>query len=143
MIKSKAGPVIKVVTKAIITIIAKTSGVKTPKSYPMFNTTNSIKPRVFIKAPMVKLSFQFCPTNLAATALPTNFPVTATKIINPAVCHKCGVSNNPICVLKPVKTKNKGSNKTNETSSIFSMNKFLNLRLSGIIVPAKKAPNSA
>ncbi len=31
---------------------------KTPKSYPMFNATSSIKPRVFINAPIVKLSFR-------------------------------------------------------------------------------------
>ena len=58
-IKSITGPVIKVVTNAIITIIVKTSGVITFKSKPMFNTTNSISPRVFINAPIVRLSLQF------------------------------------------------------------------------------------
>ena len=87
-IKSKAGPVIKVVTNAIITIMVKTSGVSTFKSKPIFKTTNSIKPRVFIKAPMVRLSRQFCPTNFAANALPKNFPTTATRIIKPVTFHK-------------------------------------------------------
>ena len=86
-IKFNAGPVIKVVTKAIITIMVKTCGVSTFKSNPIFKTTNSINPRVFIKAPIVRLSFQLCPTNFAANALPKNFPTTATNIIKPVTCH--------------------------------------------------------
>jgi uncharacterized protein YjdB len=59
LIKSSAGPVITVVTNAIITIMVKISEVNTPKSYPIFKTTNSINPLVFINAPIVKLSRQF------------------------------------------------------------------------------------
>ena len=109
----------------------------------MFKTTNSIKPRVFIKAPIAKLSFQFCPTNFAANALPKNFPTTATAIINPVIFHKAGSFNKPIWVRKPVNTKNNGNNTIIETSSTFSINIFLNLLFSGIIAPAKKAPNKA
>ena len=143
LIKSKAGPVIKVVTNAIITIMVKTSGVSTFKSKPIFKTTNSIKPRVFIKAPMVKLSRQFCPTNFAANALPKNFPTTATRIIKPVTFHKYGSLIRPICVRNPVNTKNSGSNNIKETSSTFSINTFLNLEISGIITPVIKAPKRA
>ena len=52
------GPVIKVVTNAMMTIIVNTSGVSTLRSKPIFKTMSSIKPRVFIKAPIVKLSRQ-------------------------------------------------------------------------------------
>ena len=87
-IKSNAGPVMNVVTNAIMTIIAKISGVRIPKSYPMFNTTSSISPLVFINAPIINESFQFCPTNLEARALPMNLPATATKIMTPVIFHR-------------------------------------------------------
>ncbi|MNE65849.1 hypothetical protein D3C80_1613660 [compost metagenome] len=59
LIKSKAGPVINVVTSAIITIMVNIIGESTPSSYPILRTISSINPRVFIKAPIYKLSRQF------------------------------------------------------------------------------------
>ena len=141
--RSIAGPVIKVVTRAIITIMANISAFNTPRSNPIFSTINSIKPRVFINAPMVRLSFQFCPINLAARELPTNLPTTATRIIQPVTFHKYGSFSKPISVLNPVKTKNKGNSRTKATSSTFSMKIFLNLEFSGMMAPAINAPNKA
>jgi hypothetical protein len=143
LIRSSAGPVINVVTRAINTIIANISGDKIPRSYPIFSTISSIKPLVFINAPIDKLFFQFSPTILAASALPPNFPATATIITSPQVIHKCPSFSNPISVRKPVKTKNSGSNKTRLTSSILSTTIFLKLKSGGIITPARKAPNNA
>ena len=80
---------------------------------------------------MDKLSFQFCPTNLAARALPKNFPLTATRIIKPVIFHNSGSLIRPISVLNPVNTKNRGSKMTNATSSTFSMKRFLNKRVPG------------
>jgi len=45
--KVQIGVVVNVVTKAMITSIANSGGGMTFRSYPMFSTINSIKPRVF------------------------------------------------------------------------------------------------
>ena len=46
-----SGPVIKVVTSAIMTSIVKMRGDRMPKSYAMFRAMSSIRPRVLIRAP--------------------------------------------------------------------------------------------
>src|SRR5262249_52016648 len=76
----RKGPVINVVIRAIITIIEKIRGDRTPRSYPIFSTINSIKPRVFMSAPSDNESYQFMPVHRAANALPPNFPAIATTI---------------------------------------------------------------
>ena len=47
-----SGVVINVVTNVISTNITKIGGVRIFMSYPIVNTTNSINPLVFIKAPI-------------------------------------------------------------------------------------------
>ena len=117
----KAGVVIKVVIRAIITNITNIEGGRMPISYPIFNTISSISPRVFIKIPMDRLSFHVSPSIRAVKAPPMNLPLTATRINKPQIIHKCGVLSNPISVRNPVNTKNNGSSKVTETSSILSI----------------------
>lgn len=50
----------------------------------MFSTISSISPRVFINAPMERLSFQLLPVKRAAIMLPPNLPSTATATTAPA-----------------------------------------------------------
>ncbi len=45
--------------------------------------------------------------------------------------------------IRHAKSKNKGSNNITETSSTFSIKRFLNLVMSGIITPVIKAPKRA
>ena len=71
----------KVVARAIITIITKIRADKIPRSYPIFSTTNSINPRVFIKTPIAKESRQLMRVQRAINMLPTSLPITATTII--------------------------------------------------------------
>ena len=133
----------KVVTRAIMTRITKIEGGSTPISYPMFNATNSINPRVFISVPIVKLSFHDSPTKRAATAQPPSFPATATVINNRQTPQSAGLLINPISVRNPVKAKKSGRKKTRAMSSTFSIITLRNPRLGGITTPAMKAPNRA
>ena len=93
---SNNGPVIKVVNKAIIIIIEKISGPKIPRSYPIFKTISSIRPRVFIKAPKDNESFHVRPTIFAVMELPASLPITATLIIIIQNIHKCPSFKTPI-----------------------------------------------
>ena len=69
-----------VVTRAIMTIIAKIRPDKIPRSYPIFKTTNSINPRVFIKTPIENESRQLMFIQRAANMLPpwSNIPKLGT-----------------------------------------------------------------
>ncbi|MNT55273.1 hypothetical protein D3C72_1924970 [compost metagenome] len=92
---------------------------------------------------MVRLLCQFCPTNLAETALPINLPTTAIRTTQKHVCQCSASLSNPIWVRNPVNTKNSGKRSTCATSSTFSINILLKLVLLGMITPAIKAPNNA
>jgi hypothetical protein len=72
-----------VVTRAMMTIIANTAGVMTPRLSPMFRMTSSISPRVFISAPMTLASRQGIPHIRPARADPPNLPAQATSKISP------------------------------------------------------------
>ena len=106
-IKSNSGPVMKVVNNAINTNMAKISGPKIPKSYPMFKTISSISPLVFIKTPNKRDSFQVRPTIFAVMELPINLPRMAIPIIKKQNTHKWLSFKRPIWVRRPVSlTKN-------------------------------------
>ena len=141
--KSRIGVVINVVTSAMITNITNIEGGRTPSSYPILSATSSISPRVFINVPIMRLSFQFSPTSLAAILQPPIFPTTATNISKRQTNKSSGVFIRPISVRKPVKAKNNGRKNTNATSSTFSIITFLNPKFEGITTPAMKAPNRA
>src|SRR5262245_43247405 len=107
----RRGAVINVVIKAIITIIEKIRGDRAPKSYPIFSTINSIKPRAFMSAPSDNESYQFIPAHRAAKALPPNFPAIATAITPAHINQSDQVFSKPTCVRSPVKAKKSGSRK--------------------------------
>jgi hypothetical protein len=86
-IKCRIGVVANVVTKAMITSIANSGGGMTFRSYPMFSTINSIKPRVFINTPSADESRQLSPVKRAAIVAPPNFPNDATAIISAQISH--------------------------------------------------------
>lgn len=137
------GPVIIVVARAIRTIIEKISSDKTPRSYPMFRTINSIRPRVFMRIPIERESFQFLPDIRDAIELPPNLPKTATKRIRKKIGQRPELDKRPNFVLSPVNAKKRGSKTVRLKSSIFSTRLSLSSFLSGITTPAKKAPKSA
>ena len=137
------GVVIKVVTSVISTKITNTEGVNIPISYPIVNTTSSINPRVFMSAPMYRLSFQLSPTNRAENIAPPNFPAMATTMKIRHSHHNSGLFRRPISVRNPVDTKNKGRNRARDTSSTFSVMILRNLMFPGMTTPAIKAPKRA
>lgn len=85
-----------VVKSAIITIIAKIRADKIPRSYPIFKTTNSINPRVFIKTPIENESRQLMFVQRAASMLPPSLPATATMIITKHVNQLAQSLSRPI-----------------------------------------------
>jgi len=141
--KETNGVVMNVVMSVMRTSMTKMLGGRMCMSYPIVKITNSINPRVFIKAPMFRLSFQLSPVNRVASVVPPNIPTIAISVNIPHIPHSSGVLSSPISVLKPVDTKNRGKNNANETSSTFSVRIFRNLMFEGMTTPAKKAPNRA
>ena len=109
----------------------------------MVSTTSSINPRVFINAPIYKLSFQLSPTKRAENIAPPNLPMMATMMKIPHIHHSSGLLSNPISVRNPVETKNNGRKSASDTSSTFSVMILRNFTLLGITTPAMKAPNRA
>ncbi len=92
----------KVVTRAMMTIIVKRVGEMTFKSRPMLSTMSSIRPRVFIRMPRAEASRQRSPVSRPATALPPNLPAQATKMMRPHITHEFPVSRRPSCVRSPL-----------------------------------------
>ena len=85
-----------VVTIAIMTMIVNKVGVMTPCSKQMFRMINSIKPRAFIKAPIVADSRQFSPANFAAGIQAIPLPKMAIATIKAVAPYKVGVLTSPI-----------------------------------------------
>ncbi len=84
----------------MITSIANSVGEMTFISSPMFNTINSIRPRVFISTPSAVESRQSEPVIRAATTLPPNLPADATATISAHIIHCSYPLTSPICVRK-------------------------------------------
>lgn len=101
-----------VVAMAITTIIENKAGEITLMSRPMFSTTSSIRPRVFIREPSVSESRHDNPARRAARLVPPSFPATAPAMINPQSHQPAMPLTCPIAVRRPVYAKNKGSNKS-------------------------------
>ena len=104
---------------------------------------SSMRPRVFMSAPTERESFQFIPVKRAARLTPPNFPVTATAITSRHIMKSWYVAMLPICVLRPVNAKNKGSKATNVISSNFSLMMRRKFVSDGMMIPARNAPNKA
>jgi hypothetical protein len=95
----------------MIAIIEKIRGDRTPTSYPIFSTINSIKPQAFMSVPSDNESYQFMPVHPAVKALPPNFPAIATAITPAHINQSDQVFSKPVCVRSPVKAKKSGSRK--------------------------------
>ena len=132
-----------VVKSAIITIIAKIRPDKIPKSYPIFKTTNSTNPRVFIKMPIDNESRQLSLVQRAANMLPPSLPATATIIIPKQVSQLDQSLSRPIWVRKPVNAKKSGSKAAELNDSSLSLTKDRKPVSDGITTPARKAPKRA
>ncbi len=72
-----------VVTIAISTIMVKSADEMTPMSSPIFKTTSSISPRVFINIQTAPASRQGMPLRRAPKVAPPNLPATATTMMSP------------------------------------------------------------
>ena len=135
--------VISVVASAISTSMVNSVGEMTPRSRPMLRTMSSIRPRAFIKTPMVADSRQLRPHSLAATRLPPNLPAHATATMRPHRTQACPESSSPIWVRRPLKAKNIGSRNTTTKSSSLSVSRVAKPPSRGMMTPSTKAPNRA
>ena len=99
---NSSGVVMTVVIKAMKTNMQKTLSVMTPKSLPTLITISSIKPRVFIIAPIQSASRVENPPSLAAMLQPPSFP----KIAQPSTASRNSQcvpdSSVPMLVRSPV-----------------------------------------
>lgn len=75
------GDVIKVVTRAIVTIIENSAGVRIPRSRPTFSTTSSTSPRVLSRHPRANAFFESNHITRAPVNAPPILPVTATAMM--------------------------------------------------------------
>ena len=102
------GPAMNVVTSAMITSIVKSCDEMTPRSRPMFSTISSVRPRVFISAPIAAESRSLKPLKRAASIAPRNLPAIATAISTRVSPQRIGRLSDPTSVLRPVTTKKSG-----------------------------------
>ncbi len=116
-----------VVTSAITTSIVKSCCEIMPRSSPMFSTISSVKPRVFISAPIAAESRSEKRLKRAAAIAPTNFPTIATAIRSSVSSQSSGRFSALTSVLRPVTTKKSGS-RTRTT-------KFSNRRVTSPVRP--------
>ena len=76
----------------MITIIANWVGEMTCRSKPMLSTTNSMRPRVFMRIRTAAESRHARPLHRAATEVPPNLPTEATRTIRAQIAHSGGPS---------------------------------------------------
>src|SRR5204863_729384 len=119
-------PVINVVTSAIKTIIVKIRPERIPRSYPIFSTTSSTSPLVFMSTPIEKDCDQLIPVQRLINMLPPSLPAIATTIINAHINQSCQSFSSPTCVRNPVKAKKSGSSAYEPNASSLSLRKTLN-----------------
>ncbi len=109
----------------------------------MLRTTSSIRPRVFISAPIASASRQPMPLHRAARLLPPSFPATATAMTSPQTAQSPALSSRPISVRSPDAAKNSGSSTTAANGSTAPRTAAVSSRAGDSATPAMNAPNSA
>ena len=102
------GPVMNIVTSAMITSIVNSARRDHAKSSPMFRTISSVNPRVFISAPIAAESRQAKPVSAAATHRADELPTIASAIRTQRQHPSTGRFSRPTSVFRPVTTKKSG-----------------------------------
>ena len=138
-----SGPVMNVVTSAMITSIVNSACEMTCRSSAMLSTISSVSPRVFMSEPNAAASRSRNPPSLPRIVTSTPLPSTATPISSSVSSQSSGRSSAPIFVRRPVITKKRGSRTVTTKSSSRRATSCDRSARRGMIRPITKAPKIA